>query len=231
MVVRKKRGKEVASHEEALDYWRNLDDAGFKREFALGKEGHRRHMQVATGLITTPGSVWEPGCGIGYLLNILPQECTYYGSDINPMLIEKSLQTWESEIKSGRATFATANYFEELEDSNSTFDYIVEANMLGAFSEDVFFEHIPKVWDKTRVGMSITALNKDSHNFSRAKSDALTTYSPRQVEEVVRQLPGIGHFSMKDVVPESYRARKFTLYAYRDSFTGPVRDVISSEMS
>jgi SAM-dependent methyltransferase len=159
-------------------------------------------LKVAAGVITEPGAVFEPGCGIGVLADVLPQGCSYYGCDINPTYVEEARRRREHEV--GGASAEVRFEVRDLEDvlaSGETFDWVVISSLFGMFPETTAYELIPRFWALARRGLSITTVDKRSLGHGRLPFE-FSGHSPDRLLEVGQALPGVGRV-------ELHRGREF----------------------
>ena len=62
-------------------------------------------LKVAAEIIAEPGTVFEPGCGIGVLADLLPDGCSYYGCDINPVYVGGSVMKTQKRLTNIKTYF------------------------------------------------------------------------------------------------------------------------------
>jgi SAM-dependent methyltransferase len=157
-------------------------------------------LKVAAGVISEPGTVFEPGCGIGVLADLLPDGCTYYGCDINPIYVE------EARRRSSRpaATFEVRD-LEEVLSSGQTFDWVVVTSLFGMFPETAAYELMPRFWAACRRGLSVTTIDKRAFVGGPVMAFEFTGHDSDRLLEVARSLP------QADRV-ELHQGREFPLF-------------------
>jgi SAM-dependent methyltransferase len=142
-------------------------------------------LKVAAGVITEPGSVFEPGCGIGTLAEVVPEGCRYYGCDINPTYIEEALRR-----QPGRDARFELRDMDDVLSSGETFDWVVVTSLFGMFPEDALYEMVPRFWGAARRGLSVTTVNKRAFPRHRLLRFEFSAHDPDRLLEVGRSLPG-----------------------------------------
>jgi SAM-dependent methyltransferase len=141
-------------------------------------------LKVAAGIILEPGSVFEPGCGIGVLEELLPAGCGYYGCDVNPVYIE--------EARRGSSRANARFEVRDLEDvlsSGETFDWVVVTSLFGMFPETAAYELMPRFWAACRRGLSVTTIDKQAFAGGPRLPFEFSSHDPDQLLEVARGLP------------------------------------------
>jgi SAM-dependent methyltransferase len=136
-------------------------------------------LKVAAGIIAEPGSVFEPGCGIGVLADLLPDGCSYYGCDINPVYIE------EARRRAPRvdATFEVRD-LEEVLSSGETFDWVVVTSLFGMFPEETAYQLIPRFWSACRRGLSVTTIDNQAFAGGPLMRFEFSSHDPERMLEV-----------------------------------------------
>jgi SAM-dependent methyltransferase len=145
-------------------------------------------LRVAAGVITRPGTVFEPGCGIGVLAGLLPEGCAYYGCDLNPAYIR--------EARRRRPDPAAVFEVRDLEDvlaSGQTFDWVVVTSLFGMFPEAAAYEMMPRFWEASRLGLAMTTIDKRAFAARRRPQGfEFSGHEPDRLLEAGRALPGVG---------------------------------------
>jgi SAM-dependent methyltransferase len=172
-------------------------------------------LEVAAGVITEPGSVFEPGCGIGLLTDLLPAGCTYYGCDVNPLFVEVA----EREHSGPGVRFAVRDLFEVL-DSGESFDWIIVTSLFGMFPEQATYDMIPRFWAGARKGVSFTTIDKRLYSSHRRLRFDFTSHDPGDLLGAVGSLAGVGATALRHGrdFPQfrgHYWQRCLALYAWR----------------
>jgi len=143
-------------------------------------------LEIAAGVITEPGSVFEPGCGIGLLTDLLPPGCTYYGCDVNPLFVEEAAR----EHPGSDLRFEVRDLFDVL-DSGETFDWIVVTSLFGMFPEQATYDMIPRFWAAARKGVSFTTIDKRLYASNRRLRFDFTAHDPGDLIRLVGSLAGV----------------------------------------
>ena len=143
-------------------------------------------LKVAAEIIAEPGTVFEPGCGIGVLADLLPDGCSYYGCDINPVYVE------EARRRSARVdtTFEVRD-LEEVLSSGETFDWVVVTSLFGMFPETTAYELMPRFWAACRRGLSVTTIDKKAFAGGPLMRFEFSSHDPDRLLEVARGLPRV----------------------------------------
>ena len=157
----------------------------------------RAWLRVAAGVISEPGTVFEPGCGIGLLADLLPEGCTYYDCDINPGYVEAARR---ARARPG-ATFDVRD-FDDVLTSGEAFDWIVVTSLFGMFPETTAYELIPRFWGAARRGFSLTTVDKGAFSGHRLLPFEFTSHDPDRLLEAATGLPGVDR-------AELHRGREF----------------------
>jgi SAM-dependent methyltransferase len=143
-------------------------------------------LNVAAGIILEPGSVFEPGCGIGVLANLLPDGCTYYGCDINAVYIEEARRR----PSPAEATFEVRD-LEDVLSSGQIFDWVVVTSLFGMFPEATAYELIPRFWAACRRGLSVTTIDNKAFGRRPLSRFEFSSHDPDRLLEVARSLPRV----------------------------------------
>ena len=175
-------------------------------------------LKVAAGVVTAPGSVFEPGCGVGMLADQLPDGCTYYGCDINADYIEEARRR----VADPRAVFEVRD-LEDVLASGETFDWIVVTSLFGMFPEDAAYDLIPRFWQAARRGISITTIARGAFGRRAPLAFEFSSHDTDRLLELARALPGASRVELHrgHEFPEFRRHHwrlGLALYAWR----GPV---------
>jgi SAM-dependent methyltransferase len=141
-------------------------------------------LNVAAGIITEPGSVFEPGCGVGMLADLLPEGCSYYGCDINPAYIEEAHRR-----QSGPGVRFEVRDLDDVLSSGETFDWVVVTSLFGMFPEATAYELVPRFWAASRRGLSVTTIDKRAFARRPLLRFEFTGHDPERLLEVGRALP------------------------------------------
>jgi SAM-dependent methyltransferase len=157
----------------------------------------RAWLKVAAGNITEPGSVFEPGCGIGMLADLLPEGCRYYGCDINPVYIEEALRR-----RAGRNARFEVRDLEDVLASGEIFDWVVVTSLFGMFPEETAYELMPRFWDVCRRGLSITTIDKAQLPKRSPPGFEFSAHDAERLLKTARSLPEADHV-------ELHRGREF----------------------
>jgi SAM-dependent methyltransferase len=142
-------------------------------------------LNVAAGVITEPGTVFEPGCGLGVLADLLPPGCSYYGCDINPVYVEEATRS-----RGSRTVRFELRDLEDVLDSGETYDWVVVTSLFGMFPESTAYEMIPRFWAATRRGLSVTTVDKRLVSGHRLLRFDFTAHDPDLLQEAAAGLPG-----------------------------------------
>jgi len=205
--------------EEATRFW-----AGASRQTLEDMMAPRwaweRWLRVAAGVVTSPGSVFEPGCGVGLLRECLPPGCTYYGCDVNAEYV--------AEAQRARSAQGVAFAVRDLEDvlrSAETFDWVIVTSLFGMFPEAGSYALIGRFWAVARRGLSITTVNKRMFTSHRRLRFDFTAHDPDELLAAGRALPGVGRAELHHgrEFPElkgHHSQRGLALYAWREDVHG-----------
>jgi SAM-dependent methyltransferase len=145
----------------------------------------RGWLEVATGVITEPGTVFEPGCGVGMLADLLPQGCTYYGCDINPGYVEEATRVRGSD----RVRFELRDLDDVLR-SGQAYDWVVVTSLFGMFPESAAYDMLPRFWAVTRKGLSVTTIEKGTLSGQPLRRFEFTAHDPDRLVKAALALPG-----------------------------------------
>ena len=144
-------------------------------------------LQVAAGVITSPGAVFEPGCGIGLLTECLPAGCTYYGCDVNPAFVAEARR-----LRTREGISFEVRDLEDVLRSDETFDWVIVTSLFGMFPEPASYEWIERFWAVTRRGLSVTTVNKRLFGTHRLLRFDFTSHDPDELLSAAESLPGVG---------------------------------------
>jgi len=203
-------GIEFETIEQGKEWWANTNNSDMSRIMGLSRKSRITWLGVATEIVTPGSSVFDPGCGTGLMIEALPEDVTYYGIDLNPGYIEQAQKSYGSRTNT---TFEVKDLYEVL-DSDMVFDYTVITSLFGVFPEEETYNLISKFWEKSRLGMSITTLNKDKYHPRNAQYHNLTSHDPRQLEEFLRGLSGVKTSKVQTAFPPERHMIKRALAAY-----------------
>jgi SAM-dependent methyltransferase len=145
----------------------------------------RGWLEVAAGVITAPGSVFEPGCGVGLLADLLPPGCTYYGCDINPGYVAEARR-----IRGGEGVRFEVRDMEDVVASGEVFDWVVVTSLFGMFPEESAYDLIPRFWGSARKGLSLTTVDKHQLSGHRLLRFEFTGHDPDRLLDVAGELDG-----------------------------------------
>ena len=171
-------------------------------------------LRVAAGVITRPGTVFEPGCGTGVLASMLPQGCSYYGCDLNQGYIELARQGGPPE-----ATFEVRD-LEDVVASGRRFDWVIVTSLFGMFPEEESYAMMARLWETAGRGISVTTLDKRRMVRDRRLRFEFTAHDPDELLEAGMGLNGAGRVELHrgTEYPEfrgHHRRRGLALYAWR----------------
>jgi SAM-dependent methyltransferase len=205
------------STEDAKRFWRTASLDVLYGMMDTPRWAWEAWLRVAAGVIRSPGTVFEPGCGIGLLAELLPPGCTYYGCDINEAYVQEAVRR---HARPG-VRFEHRD-LEEVFEGDERFDWVVVTSLFGMFPEDESYRLIGRLWDLARRGLSVTTLNKRLYPRSRrGASFDFTTHDPRELRAAADALPGVGQVELHH--GREYRRfqghhwqRGLVLYAWRD---------------
>jgi SAM-dependent methyltransferase len=141
-------------------------------------------LRVAAGVVTSPGSVFEPGCGIGLLTECLPPGCTYYGCDVNPAYVSEARRA-----RSGQGNSFEVRDLEDVLGSGETFDWVIVTSLFGMFPEPASYEMIDRLWAAARRGLSVTTVNKRRFGTHRLLRFDFTSHDPDELLAAGESLP------------------------------------------
>src|SRR5438105_4382454 len=172
-------------------------------------------LRVAAGVIVSPGSVFEPGCGVGLLADALPPGCTYYGCDVNAAYVEEARRT---RVAPG-VDFSVRD-FQDVLASGETFDWVVVTSLFGMFPEAASYELIPGFWALATRGLSVTTVDKRLFATDRRLRFDFTAHDPDDLLAAGRALPGVGRVELHHgrEFPElrgHHTQRGLALYSWR----------------
>lgn len=206
-------GIEFKTIEQGKEWWSNTDNQDMNKIMGLSRKSRITWLGVATEIVTPGSSVFDPGCGTGLMIEALPENVDYYGIDLNSGYVEQAQKSYTDRPNT---TFEVRDLYEVL-DSDMMFDYTVITSLFGVFPEDETYKLISKFWEKSRLGMSITTLNKDKYH--PRNSNRLTSHDPRELEYFLRDLPGVSTSKVQTVFdPERHKIRRaLAAYAWRDN--------------
>jgi SAM-dependent methyltransferase len=176
------------SAEDAKRFWRTASLDVLYGMMDTPRSAWEGWLEVAAGVVTSPGVVFEPGCGIGLLAELLPPGCTYYGCDINARYVEEAVR-----LHSRPGVRFEQRDLYDVMDAGERFDWVVVTSLFGMFPEDESYHLIRRLWDLARRGLSVTTLNKRLYPRSRrGASFDFTTHDPEELRVAGDSLPGAG---------------------------------------
>lgn len=202
---------------EAKRFWAEAPRETLFRMMDTPRGAWVEWLRVAAGVITEPGSVFEPGCGIGLLAEVLPPGCTYYGCDINQGYVEEAVRT-----HGGPGRAFEHRDLDDVLDSGRTFDWVVVTSLFGMFPEDETYRMIPRFWNACRRGISVTTSNQRRFPSTPRLKFEFTCHDPDELAGV--ELPG----AIRREIHEGtefprfrghHWARGLVLYAWRERAT------------
>jgi SAM-dependent methyltransferase len=174
-------------------------------------------LRVALEVVTEPGTVFEPGCGVGLLTEFLPEGCTYYGCDINSEYVAVALQA-----RSRPGVAFEHRDLDDVLDAGERFDWVVVTSLFGMFPESASYELMERLWDSANLGMSITTVNKRLFGtLPRLRFD-FTSHDPDELVSMAASLPGASRVVLRHgrEYPQfrgHHWQRGLVLYAWRES--------------
>jgi SAM-dependent methyltransferase len=173
-------------------------------------------LQTALGVITEPGSVFEPGCGIGLLTEFLPSGSTYYGCDVNREFLAEAVR-----VRSRPGVVFEHRDLEEVLAAGERFDWVVVTSLFGMFPESDTYELIERLWTAANRGMSITTVNKRLFGTHRRLRFEFTSHDPDELLSMAASLPEVRrvvlhHGREYQQFRGLYLQRGLVLYAWRD---------------
>jgi Methyltransferase domain len=197
--------------EEAKRFWAGADLSVLYGMMDTPRWAWIEWLRVAAGVITSPGTVWEPGCGIGTLAEVLPEGCSYYGCDLNAGYVEEARRRYPQ----GRFD---ARDLDDVLDSDERFDWVVVSSLFGMFPEEACYELLPRFWAHASKGLSLTTVNARMFPRSRRLAQEFTAHDPDRLMEV--ELPGarkeLHHGREYERFHGHHWSRGLVLYAWRD---------------
>jgi SAM-dependent methyltransferase len=149
-------------------------------------------LRIAAGVITEPGSVFEPGCGIGLLTEVLPPGCTYYGCDLNAGYVSEA----RSRHPQPEFSFEVKD-MDDVLDSGEKFEWVIVTSLFGMFPEEATYEMIPRFWGAARHGLSLTSVDKRIFGRIRMPQGKLTAHDPEELVAAARSLEGVGTLRLR----------------------------------
>lgn len=176
------------SAEDAKRFWESASLDVLYGMMDTPRWAWERWLRVAAGVITSPGLVFEPGCGVGLLTEMLPPGCTYYGCDINQRYVQEAIERY------GRAgvRFEHRDLYQLLE-GEEWFDWVIVTSLFGMFPEDESYRLIQRLWNVTGKGLSVTTLNKQLYPRAGPRATfEFTSHDPDELLAAARALPGVG---------------------------------------
>jgi SAM-dependent methyltransferase len=171
-------------------------------------------LRVAAGVITEPGTVFEPGCGTGVLASLLPPGCRYYGCDLNERYVERARAEAPAE-----AAFDVRD-LEDVVASGERFDWVVVTSLFGMFPEPDSYAMLRRLWTTARKGMSVTTLDKTNLPRGPRIPFDFTAHDPGELLRAGESLEGAGRVELHrgSEYPEfrgHHRRRGLALYVWR----------------
>jgi hypothetical protein len=173
----------IESAEEAKRFWAQAPMSVLYGMMDTPRWAWVEWLRVAAGVVTTPGSVWEPGCGIGVLTEVLPEGCTYYGCDLNDAYVADAIERYAAP-----GIRFEARDLEDVLRAGEEFDWIVVTSLFGMFPEAETYRLIQGLWPAARKGMSVTTMNKRLMPKHRMMRHEFTSHDPDELLAV--DLPG-----------------------------------------
>jgi SAM-dependent methyltransferase len=178
----------TSSAEDAKRFWRTASLDVLYGMMDTPRWAWKGWLDVAAGVITAPGLVFEPGCGVGLLTESLPSGCTYYGCDINEGYVEEA-----DRLYARPGVRFEVRDLDDILDAGEGFDWVVVTSLFGMFPEEESYRLIRRFWELTRRGLSVTTLNRRLYPRSRRGSSFdFTTHDPEELRAAADALPGAG---------------------------------------
>jgi SAM-dependent methyltransferase len=173
-------------------------------------------LRVAAGVVTEPGLVFEPGCGIGVLADLLPEGCDYYGCDINPGYIEEARR-----LRPRPGVRFEVRDLDDVLSQGDSFDWVVVTSLFGMFPEEAAYEWIPRFWAIARRGLSVTTMSKQDIPRRHLMRFDFTAHEPDRLLAAGRTLRSAGRVELHSgqefpVFQGHHWRRGLALYAWRD---------------
>ena len=198
------RGEEVTDIEGTKEVWKNASLEKLFTVQGLSLKQWFTWIELVTDIIDDPNaSVYDVGCGTGNMINVLPDTIEYYGNDINEEFISVAKEVYGDRPNT---TILLEDLYDTF-DKNLKFDYVFATSLFGFFPEDESYSLLARFWDMCDKGMGISTLNKDLYLFHpdgkpRRIRNQLTSHDPRQMEEFLKNLPGVGEVTMMTDIPK-----------------------------
>jgi SAM-dependent methyltransferase len=178
--------------EEARDFWSAQSLETLERMMAP-RDLWMAWLGVAAAVVTSPGSVFEPGCGIGLLARILPEGCSYYGCDVNPAYVEEAVRLHGQD----RDRRFEVRALEDVLDSGEVFDWVVVTSLFGMFPERTAYDLLPRFWAASRQGLSVTTMDRRLMPRHRLMRFEFTGHDPEEMVDAATSLPESGTVELR----------------------------------
>lgn len=210
------KGKEVETIEETIEYWSSSENALLESMMHVSKKKQLDWLKVSMDIVTIPGSVYEPGCGYGLMAEVLPENCTYYGVDLNADFVLKGQEIWKDNDKV-RVVLGDAFEVEE------EFDWVVVSSLFGMFPLEDSYKLMEKLWSQAKYGMAISTLNFHKYDNPRARKNRLTSHKPEEMLKRIKGFEGVSQIRMATDIKDGNLNRKFATFIYREGYEGELR--------
>jgi len=203
-------GKEFNDLKDTKEWWANSTTSDMHSIMGIGRQKRITWLGVATEIVTPGSSVFDPGCGTGLMIEALPEDTTYYGTDLNKKYVEEAIETYKDRPNT---TFEVKDIYDVV-DSDMMFDYTVITSLFGLFPLEETYKLMEGFWSKSRKGMSLTTLNGARYN---PRVNRLTSHHPDQLSEFLNALPGVGEVKIVTEIPRERRSigRGMAAYIWR----------------
>jgi len=191
-------GKVYETVEDGKEWWRNADLQELNVSMGISLPKRITWIKNATEIVGSGGSVYDVGCGTGLVLETIPDNCSYYGNDLNEEYINAAKKYYKDRPNT---EFAVQDFYEFF-DSGRKFDYIILTSIFGFFPENEIYELLPRFWEMCNIGMGITTLNK---NLYHARKNVLTSHDPSELEAALWNLPRVRDVEMLVDIPKEQK--------------------------
>lgn len=217
-------GEVVETLDDTKEFWKNQNRNDMSVMMGTGWRKRIKWLQIATGIISSSGTVFEPGCGEGIMVEALPEmyDLKYVGVDLNTEFVRFANERYGIGGPKYRpySSFNVEDVYEFL-GGQQMFDWVIVSNFFGLFPEEETYKLIPMLWSRCAYGMSITTLNKTKYHNPRARRRQLTSHDPEELHKALSTLPGAGHLSFESEMQDGNMNRKMAAYLYRSTYEGP----------
>jgi hypothetical protein len=215
------KGVVAQTGEDATNFWKDTSMVELQKMMGVSWEKWYNWLNVAAKVITTPGSVFEPGCGPSYLADLVIDEygCTFEGCDINEEFLQAGRDRLTEKGIADKANILSEDLYKYLDrnEGEVKFDWVIVTSLFGMFPEDESYRLLKRFWNLSSKGMSITTLNREKYDatFKKKRKNHLTSHDPQEMLDFLWALPGVKKIEPLIDIEDGNLNRKMAFYIWR----------------